>query len=407
MAATALYARISKKDRKCGSLSNTIENQMALLRQYISEEAMCEEKQVYEFIDDGFSGTDRKRPSFMKLLAWIELGKIDTVIVKDFSRLSRDHLLISQLREKYFPIKSVRFIALLDSYDSVRDEYCGVVYPFKTLFNEYYCSDISKKVKSSLEAKKKAGEYAVARLPYGYEIEEGKVVCCEKKAECIRAIYKQRFEGRKYEDIAQAFGMTVSGVWRILHEPAYLGYHVWHRYENEYLPFKKRIKQSPDMWKIMSDKRNDIKIIDESMLSDDIKKYYKKTYRRNSARHIFHGITKCGICRKALVLDRAKKGWLCCRNCEGNEKKLIETERLYQLFFDRLQNIMELEKKGSKTTDEASEKMYFIMENKKKMVRNKKTDVEKEMFLNIFVKKIFVWENENIVIFWRFRRNVN
>lgn len=401
MALTALYARISKKDKKCGSLSNTIENQMTLLREYISNEKVVgNEKQVYEFVDDGFSGTDRKRPSFMKMLAWIELGKVDTVIVKDFSRLSREHLLISELRERYFPLRQIRFIAILDSYDSNFDENMGIVYPFKTLFNEYYCSDISKKVRSSLEAKKKSGEYAVSKFPYGYESKDGKIICNIEKAACIREIYKMRNEGRKYKEIAQIFDMNISSVWRILHEPAYLGYHVWHRYENEYLPLKKRIRQCPDMWRLMPDDKNNIKIIDESMLSQDIIEYYQKSHRKNSTRHIFHGITKCYICKKALVLDRAKKGWLCCRNCDGKEKKLIETERLYQLFFDRLQKIFEEEK------DVYSQEGYSIscLYDEEKLRQNIKTNVDKEMLLNIFVKKIFVCKNEKIIIFWRLKK---
>lgn len=226
----ALYARISKKDKRVQKVSNTIENQLFLLRSYVSDNAICgEQEDIHEFTDDGYSGTDRKRPSFMKMLAWVELEKIDTVIVKDFSRLSRDHLLISELREKYFPLKQIRFIAVLDGYDSLSDENTGIIYPFKTLFNEFYCSDISRKVRCSLEAKKSSGEYAVAKLPFGYEIKDSKVVCRKDKAELIRNIYKRRKEGSTYEEISKLYDMTVSQVWRILHEPAYLGFHVWHR----------------------------------------------------------------------------------------------------------------------------------------------------------------------------------
>ena len=397
----ALYARISKKDKRGGTLSNTIENQMILLRSYVSDNGLCNDSEnIYEFIDDGFSGTDRKRPSFMKMLAWIELGKADMVIVKDFSRLSREHLLISELREKYFPLKQVRFIAILDNYDSDTSENMRIIHPFKTLFNEYYCSDISRKVRTSLEAKKTAGEYAVAKLPYGYELSDGKITVDEKKAEIIRAIYKMRYEGSTYGNIAKIYDMTVSMVWRILHEPSYLGYHVWHRYENEFLPLKKRIKQYPDGWRVVADTNNDIAIIDKTMLSEDIIKYYESSHRRNGARHIFHGLTKCMLCKKALVMDRAKKGWLCCMNCTGKEKKLIETERLYQLFFDRLTRIFAMQRSDEKTKEHSEDSSEYI----KKICDNIKTDVEKEMFMNIFVKKIFVGEKENVIIFWRFKR---
>lgn len=394
----ALYARISKKDKRAEKLSNTIENQMVLLKSYVRDNGLCNDKNdVYEFIDDGYSGTDRKRPAFMKMLAWVELGKADLIIVKDFSRLSREHLLISELREKYFPLKQIRFIAILDNYDSSTDENTGIIYPFKTLFNEYYCSDISRKVRSSLEAKKMAGEYAVAKLPYGYRLKGTKVVVDEKKAEIIRLIYSMRYDGSTYENIARKTGMTVSMVWRILHEPSYLGYHVWHKYENEFLPLKKKIKQYPDKWKVKEDSENDTRIIEETMLSADIKKYYRSSHKRNGSRHIFHGLTKCMLCKKALVMDRTKKGWLCCRNCTGKEKKLIETGRLYQLFFDRFIKYFLTGDIGGGAKGNDS---YYLQ----KIMDNVKTDVEKEMLLNIFVKKIFVGEKENIVIFWRFKR---
>lgn len=394
----ALYARISRKDKRKNSVSNTIENQMFLLRSYVSDNALCSEKEsICEFVDDGFSGTDRKRPAFMKMLAYVELKQADVVIVKDFSRLSREHLLASELREKYFPLKQVRFIAILDRYDSDNTEDVGIIHPFKTLFNEYYCSDISRKVRSSLEAKKNAGEYAVAKLPYGYKSENGKIVIDERKAQDIRKMYQMRCDGDTYEKIAQTFEMTVSMVWRILHEPSYLGYHVWHRYENEIFPLKKGTKQYPKQWKISRDTKNDIAILDKTMLSEDIVKYYKKSHKRKDKRHIFHGLTKCMLCKKALVTDRAKNGWLCCRNCTGREKKLIETERLYQLFFDRLNIFLMREIKNR-------EKERNVCDYVKKIQNNLSTNVEREMLLNIFVKKIFVGENENIVIFWRFKR---
>ena len=126
--------------------------------------------------------------------------------------------------------------------------------------------------------KQSSGEYAVAKLPFGYEIKDSKVVCSKDKAELIRNIYKRRKEGSTYEEISKLYDMTISQVWRILHEPAYLGFHVWHRYEIESLPLKRRVKQMPEQWKMVSDDKNDIAVIDESMLSDDIVRYYGKSH---------------------------------------------------------------------------------------------------------------------------------
>ena len=317
----ALYARISKKDKRVQKVSNTIENQLFLLRSYVSDNAICgEQEDIHEFTDDGYSGTDRKRPSFMKMLAWVELEKIDTVIVKDFSRLSRDHLLISELREKYFPLKQIRFIAVLDGYDSLSDENTGIIYPFKTLFNEFYCSDISRKVRCSLEAKKSSGEYAVAKLPFGYEIKDSKVVCSKDKAELIRNIYKRRKEGSTYEEISKLYDMTVSQVWRILHEPAYLGFHVWHRYEIESLPLKRRVKQMPEQWKMVSDDKNDIAVIDESMLSDDLVRYYGKVTEKTMQDIFFTVLQNVGYVEMLFVQTGQRKAGYAAENVMEKKK---------------------------------------------------------------------------------------
>ena len=149
--------------------------------------------------------------------------------------------------------------------------------------------------------------------------------------------------------------------------------------------------------RLLSKWRKELTISEIVITFEDIIKYYRDSHKRKEPRHIFHGLTKCMICKKALVTDRAKKGWLCCRNCTGREKKLIETERLYQLFFDRLNIFLTEETKNR-------EKESRICEYVKKIQNNLSTNVEREMLLNIFVKKIFVGENENIVIFWRFKR---
>ena len=161
----------------------------------------------------------------------------------------------------------------------------------------------------------------------------------------------------------------------------------------------------PEQWKRVSDDKNDIAVIDESMLSDDIVRYYGKSHRKNNARHIFHGITKCGICGNALCSDRAKKGWLCCRKCNGKEKKLIMTGRLYQLFFDRLKVVFYGEvcccDREKKTAGQRGNREIELFE---KLCQNIKKDVDREMLLNIFVKRIYVSEPEKVIIYWRIKK---
>ena len=97
----------------------------------------------------GFSGTNFNRPGFKKMLQDIEVGKINCVIVKDLSRLGRDHVMTGYYIENYFPLHNTRFIALNDDYDNIEEKTSNDIAPIKNVINDMYAKDISKKVRSS------------------------------------------------------------------------------------------------------------------------------------------------------------------------------------------------------------------------------------------------------------------
>lgn len=160
MIKAGLYVRISKND----PLNESIENQKEILRNY------CITKNIFDyeiFCDNGYSGTNFERPEFKKMFEKIKSGVINTVIVKDFSRLGRDYIETGNFIEKVFPRYNVRCISILDGYDSY-DELNDYM-PFKFILNDMYSKDISKKIRSSLENKKKQGLYLGSKAPYGYD----------------------------------------------------------------------------------------------------------------------------------------------------------------------------------------------------------------------------------------------
>ena len=76
---TALYLRLSNDDGTMRD-SDSIVNQRDILTKYAKEQGFTN---VMEFVDDGYSGIDFKRPAFQEMLSLIENGQISTVIVKD------------------------------------------------------------------------------------------------------------------------------------------------------------------------------------------------------------------------------------------------------------------------------------------------------------------------------------
>lgn len=195
----ALYMRLSKED---GSFeSSSISNQRKILRRY-------EEKndfEIYgEYIDDGYSGTNFDRPAWNRMIEEIEAGKINTVIVKDLSRIGRDYIVSGQYTEVYFPSKGVRLIAVNDGYDSF-DGFSDMI-PFKNVLNEMYARDTSRKIRSSLHTKMLEGSFIGNFAPYGYKKDENNknhLVIDSAPAEIVKRIFKYAYSGLRPTEIAE------------------------------------------------------------------------------------------------------------------------------------------------------------------------------------------------------------
>lgn len=88
-------------------------------------------------------------------------GKIDCIVCRDLSRFSRNYIEAGRYLEKIFPQLNIRFIAINDSYDNVNGniQSDSFIVPFKNLINGTYCKDISVKIRSSLDVKRRKGEY--------------------------------------------------------------------------------------------------------------------------------------------------------------------------------------------------------------------------------------------------------
>ena len=195
---TALYCRLSRDDGTDAE-SNSISNQKSLLSRYAQEHGYTH-PQFY--VDDGWSGANFNRPSLQRMINDIEEGKIGTVIVNDMSRFGRDYLNVGLYTEIRFPEAGIHFIAINDGVDS--DSAASNDFtPFRNIMNEWYCRDISKKIRSSLRAKIASGKHTNARVPYGYYIkgDHQNWIVDEEAAEIIREIYRLFISGMSMRQI--------------------------------------------------------------------------------------------------------------------------------------------------------------------------------------------------------------
>ena len=191
-----IYIRLSKEDeeKEKYSESESVQNQRTLLMQYIKENKF---NFVAEYVDDGVSGTSFDRPAFNKMIDDIEQGKINMVITKDLSRLGRNYVQSGYYTETYFPEHNVRYIAILDNIDTASDSANNDIAPFKSILNEMYAKDTSKKINSVLQSKRNNGEY-LGTAPYGYKKDpENKyhLIIDEEAANVVKLIYEKYLAG--------------------------------------------------------------------------------------------------------------------------------------------------------------------------------------------------------------------
>lgn len=188
----AIYCRLSKDDDLQGE-SASIANQRDMLEGYCRRQGW-EVVKVYQ--DDGFTGLNMNRPDLKRMLEDAGKGKINLVITKDLSRLGRNYLETGYLIENFFPKNGVRYIAMNDGIDTIRDN--NDIAPFKNILNEMYSKDISKKVHSSYLLKAHKGEFTGCLAPFGYKKDpedKNHLLIDEETAPVVRLIFQYALEG--------------------------------------------------------------------------------------------------------------------------------------------------------------------------------------------------------------------
>lgn len=206
----AIYLRLSKDDGDFSfsdggkTESNSIQNQRELLHAYLAKHP---EMELYgEYKDDGRTGTNFDRPDFQRMMEDVRKGAINCIIVKDLSRFGRDYIECGKYIEKIFPQLGVRFISVNDGYNTAASSSTdSLVIPFKNLINDSYSRDISIKVRTNLEVKRRQGEFISNFAVYGYckdPADKNHLIVDEYAADVVQNIFKWKIEGLSPNSIA-------------------------------------------------------------------------------------------------------------------------------------------------------------------------------------------------------------
>lgn len=314
----AIYLRLSRDDRNMNSESESITNQRLLLRQYAEKHGIAIK---FEFTDDGISGTKWNRDAFQRLLEMSAAGKIDTVLVKDLSRLSRDYLRTGDLLENWFPEHGIRLISVDDGIDTQQQTAGSDFYPFRAVMDDWYARDISRKVRAAIYAKQRAGYCTAAALPYGYRRENGNIVIVPVQAVLVKQIFALCIQGESCCKIASIINQipqsdrkwSDTSIRHVLRNTAYFGILQQHKtkkinYKSEY---RIRLPQEEAVCYPIPP------IIPKEMY-DIAQEILKKHAHMRNPRHWLSGKVRCGSC--GSVMHITGSGAACRLICGGRKR---------------------------------------------------------------------------------------
>ncbi len=406
----AAYMRISKEDDDNDKMeSSSILTQKKILDTYAKENGI----DIFDYYaDDGWSGTNFNRPDFKRMIEDIEKRKvnkcgkkINMVITKDLSRLGRNYITTGQYTEIYFPENGIRYVAIIDGYDS-NSPYNDMA-PFKNVINELYARVTSKNIRSAFNAKMEDGDYIGNFAPYGYKKDENnknKLVIDPYSATIVREIFSLALNGNRPKDIAKKLNSdnimspavyrcflypnlnidnysknkewTSSAVSDILTRETYLGHNL--QGKTSKLSFKSnQVIQIPREDWIVKENMHDA-IIDNDTFEKVAQYRITRTNKRSSDfRNIFSGIAKCADCGGSMsTTGTRKKGAIANLVCGtykyyGNSRctnHFIDYETLYDIVLNEL-------KKQINLSDEERNDILKVVKGKYKNTTKKEINI--------------------------------
>lgn len=328
-----IYIRLSQED-KCKlyeSDSESVTNQKEILRNYCKNNGF---NLVGEYVDDGFSGTNFDRPGFTKMIEDIKNKKINLVIVKDLSRLGRDHVMTGYYIETYFPENKVRFISIVENYDSIKNQASNDSSTFIIACNDYYSKQNSLKIRNVLDSKRKDGKFIGSKPCYGYmrdPNDKGHLIPDPQVAKYVKLIFEWRTNNIGISEIATRLTnigaptpstyknipksnrvkeknkWTIHSVHNILKNRMYTGDMVQHTQTKINYKSKKKISLDENLWVIVENTHEPLVDKDTFVLINKKTKNKNRTYqKRKRQERLLEGLLFCHECKNRLGVTYRK-----------------------------------------------------------------------------------------------------
>ena len=395
----AVYARLSSEKEETLE-RGTIDNQVDFVRDYVNKQ---EDMEIYDiYVDDSFTGTNFERPGFTRMMADMRAGRINTIVVKDLSRLGRDYLETGNLIERVFPMYELRFIAVLDGYDSSKSS-VELMIPVTNIANALYAVDISKKIYSSKQEKMDRG-IPVGIMPYGYKAVIGEdhvrqMVIDEEPAGIIRRIYNYYLEGKKAAEIAKILNAekvptpyqykyrdkpeilakkthlkwNTEMIARLMRDEVYTGKYVMGKDTKCLYRHEKRHTTQKEEWRVFENHHEAILSREEFRKVNELRP--QKDYKANGEDNLLKGKVVCGKCGSAATvwMDHHKgRYYVCARkhrfgasSCDCcNIREDVAYDMVFKVLREEMQLLLEQDKivKALKRSSHVQEKKKLFTE---------------------------------------------
>ena len=200
----AIYCRLSVEDEDKGfnqARSESILNQELLLSDYAKEHHF---DLFAVYVDEDYSGLDRNRPAFKRMLADAKNGLFDIILCKTQSRFTRDMELVERYLHNLFPLWGIRFIGVIDGVDTAEPKN-KKSRQINALINEWYCEDLSDNIRTVLRKKMEAGQFIGSFACFGYAkstTDHHKLIIDDEACEVVRYIYESYLKGKGIRQIS-------------------------------------------------------------------------------------------------------------------------------------------------------------------------------------------------------------
>ncbi|MDD6484354.1 MAG: recombinase family protein [Clostridiales bacterium] len=370
----AIYIRLSKEDReKPEEESESIQNQRRILDAYAEKQNW---KVFDRYVDEDWSGSDRSRPEFHRMIEDARAGKFNIVLVKTQSRFARDSKYIEDYIHNLFAEKGIRFVSVVDNIDTCQRG-SRLNSRVHAIFDEEQLELLSSNIRQSFEEKAKQGQFFGSMPPYGYKKDpqnKNHLIIDEEAAQNVRLIFEMTAAGASYKAVAKRLndmgapipseykrrqGYRVDGMYSapigkwtrdtvrsFLSNEVYRGTVVNHK--STVVNFRTKKKRA-----VASEERIRIEHMHEAIIDDmlwdrvqELRKSRTKASSNAGAKHPLSGRVICGECGAKMY--KCKSGGIeyfrCYRasaagECENNKR--VRIDELEEIILKQLNTVLE------------------------------------------------------------------